>query len=304
MCLNATAVRPTPTVHYRAHGAMLLSLAIAIVISNTLLLCSLVNQKRNRTNIMFIILSASDLLVGLLSLPLRFLFFIGVLQEESRMLEAFFDIGPPAFSWVMTIIISAERCVVVTHPRLHEKFGKFFFNILIIISFIVVLSASIHKMNVGYWSDNFSQCLANFKEITTWYTFQIAIEFFLFSTAGLLQLYLLYHIKKKFRALENNRHSASDHGTRVTKSIRLLFLCLVVCYVPHIGAYTIMKFRLIHITSGVYYFYFDNMAVFFVYFNSLFNSIILLTRSTNIKRQRDQLVKVIREKIRSFTSKE
>ncbi|XP_057298314.1 histamine H2 receptor-like [Hydractinia symbiolongicarpus] len=313
MCLNETGalsksidVFSLSTVHFNIYGAMLATLAVAIIFANILLLCSLANQKRSRTNIMFIILGVSDLLVGLVTLPLKssdsFMNQFLIKKEMIRTM-AFFDIGPLAFSWGMTIIISAERCVVVTHQRLHERFGKVFFNNLIVLAFLTALSLSLYKMSLGYGLLNRDIDCDRLKEIPIWYTMQTVIEFVLSSTAGSLQLYLLYHIKKKFRALGNHRHSVSDHGGRVTKSIRLLFVCLVGCYVPHTVTYTMRQFKLIHFTSGVHDFYFDRIPIYFVYLNSLLNSLILLSRSTNIKRQREQLVKTIRSMIRSVTSK-
>ncbi|XP_057298084.1 uncharacterized protein LOC130629012 [Hydractinia symbiolongicarpus] len=111
-------------------------------------------------------------------------------------------------------------------------------------SFLATLMVSSYRVALAYWDKNRSTTNAKIGK-RIWSTLQITGEGMMFLTAGLLQLYLLYHIKQKVRAMKGSRHSATNHGSRVTKSIQLLFVCLVVCYAPHTATYIMREFGLI-----------------------------------------------------------
>ena len=100
--------------------------AVVTVIANGLLLYKLMKKKqKRRTDKLFIILSLSDIIVGLVSVPVTSLpFFIRDFEILCKLTPSliFFLYFPNIFSWTMVIIISVDRVMMVTGIRMYRKF--------------------------------------------------------------------------------------------------------------------------------------------------------------------------------------
>ena len=101
--------------------------ASAIVPSNAVLLHKLSKKKqKTRNDKMFIILSCSDIGVGLFSIPVISLkLFIcdhGFVGTMFNLVWHFSVIFPYAFSWTLTIIIVLDRVLIITEAHVCKKY--------------------------------------------------------------------------------------------------------------------------------------------------------------------------------------
>ena len=100
-------------------------IGVVTVIANGLLLYKLLEKKqKRRTDKLFIILSLSDICVGLVSVPVTSLpFFITDFEILCKLSPSliFFSYFPYIFSWTMVIIISVDRVFMVTRSRIYQK---------------------------------------------------------------------------------------------------------------------------------------------------------------------------------------
>ena len=98
---------------------------VVTVIANGLLLYRLlVKKQKRRTDKLLIILSLSDICVGLVSVPATSLpFFITDFEILCKLSPSliFFLYFPYIFSWTMVIIISVDRVLMVTRSRIYQK---------------------------------------------------------------------------------------------------------------------------------------------------------------------------------------
>ena len=98
---------------------------ILIITTNSILLWRLIfRSKKTRVNILFIILSISDMCVALVSIPLLSL---DLLTTEVKLgcavpceFMTLFHYFPYFYSWCLTIIIALDRCLVVTKQQKYE----------------------------------------------------------------------------------------------------------------------------------------------------------------------------------------
>ena len=99
---------------------------LLIAVSNGLLLYALLKKKqKTRADKLFIILSASDICVGSISLPISSLSLIitdfGTFCKISPCLTFFFYF-PYVFSWTIVVTISVDRVLMITKRHIYGKF--------------------------------------------------------------------------------------------------------------------------------------------------------------------------------------
>ena len=101
--------------------------ALAITTSNALLLHRLLKKKQKRADKMFIILSCSDIAVGLFSLPVISLEWFScaanvfVAVFSSYLIWNFAVCFPFFFSWTLIIIITLDRVLIITKAHVYKK---------------------------------------------------------------------------------------------------------------------------------------------------------------------------------------
>lgn len=268
---------------------MKITLAIVITVANGALIRSLYKQERSRTNKMFIALSISDVTIGIVSIPLT----IFTLSQYGEYVPHcfvftvffFFQYFPFIFSWLMTIIITAERSLVVMKPAFHLKYGKKIFNISILLALILnFMFASWQAVNNHIFRKTAGANSGKNNNLTTSIDLVSIIgmiaESLLLLFMCFLQLYLMFFVRRQYQKMKENRHSANRFGSKVTKTIGLMFVSLLLCNAPHtVGVLCFVSGYTVDLVEMLYYYH---VAIDMLYANSFFNAIIILTRSSNV----------------------
>ena len=253
-------------------------IAVVIVIANGLLLYKLLEKKqKSRTDKLFIILSLSDICVGLVAVPVTSLpFFIADFEILCKLSPSliFFFYFPYIFSWTMVIIISVDRVIMVTRNRMYQKFVTMKVLYFVIVFILLKDILSVTFMSLYLDALEFSNKLLQF-------TFLFIESFFIFSTV-ISYLYLLYFVKSESRKIRPFRHTLNQYEKRLTVKVIVIFICLVIFTMPQfIGI--------------IFTFYFDvkNPSIkrnivywkaIILYTNSAVNAIILLIDFRRPKR--------------------
>ena len=203
-------------------------IAVVIVIANGLLLYKLLEKKqKRRTDKLFIILSLSDICVGLVSVPVTSLpFFITDFEILCKLSTSviFFFYFPYIFSWTVVIIISVDRVLMVTRCHMYQKFVTMNVLYFLIAFFLLKDILSVIFMSLYLDALEFSNTLLQFILLLT-------ESFFIFSTV-ILYLYLLYFVKSKSKKMRPFRHTLNQYEKRLTVKIIVIFICLVIFTMP------------------------------------------------------------------------
>lgn len=190
----------------------------------------------------------------------------------------------------MTVIISIERCLVVTNPRAHLKWGRHLFNSLITFGMLGLPLISLWDAAINYINRGKEFSLIS-KEKDFREKFQLASYIFLitngcgqiilFTAAAFSQIYLMYYIRKRYNSMRGSRHTQTNYADRVSKTIAIMFFCICACYLPHSISYILVDVTH-NFTRGIQM----EILALLIYLNSFINAIILLGRSTKMRNIR------------------
>ena len=203
----------------------ILTLAVNITVIRTLSL-----QKRKTRSIkLFLLQSASDLIVGCITIPLTMLLFYTEIPEkiycELVPLITYFIYAPVKFSWTTTIVIALDRVLMVTKLHLHYKYltNKVICFILMF-NFCIANGISIWNLFTVHYSS----------KILDKNPFNIAISIleicFIFVTVA-FYLYLLWYVRKQSKVMKPHRitDQKQSYSERTTQTTIYVFISLVVC---------------------------------------------------------------------------
>ena len=214
-------------------GVFLLALfysviSVVIVVSNGLLLYKLFKQKqKTRADKLFIILSASDICVGLISLPISslplFITDFDTLCKISPCLTFVFYF-PYVFSWTMVIIISVDRALLITKRHNYVNFVtmKVLYSVVVFLLLKDILSAIFMSLYIDVL--NFSNKFIQYS--------QLFIESFFISVTVISHLYLLCYVRSRSMKIGAFKHTANQNEKRLTKKVIVIFICLVIFTIP------------------------------------------------------------------------
>lgn len=261
-----------------------------IIISNVMLARSLYKQKRNRIDTMFLIVSASDIFVGLLSIPMILLRIsisdIFTLCQLMPVVE-FFAVFPCGLSIWLLAYLSIERYLVLIHPIIYRKCMKNSRSIALtafvcvsIISYAAYISYRTHQaialVSISQVI-NKRNFLYNLLQFGQWSTEML----FIFGGA-LINLKLYVHVRKKARTMKDNRHCKSAPSDALNMAIVRIFFAMVICELPHITLTFLDLFYIIDIKRlkirVVYW------VLLLLYCRGFLNAVILL-RSSKLRRK-------------------
>ena len=211
--------------------------ALLILASNDMLLRKLLlKEKKKRPGKLFIILCISDMGVGTITVPLISLLTFSLNEDiicSPYKTIIFFAYYPFVFSWTMVIIIAIDRCLMITK---YGTYGKYVtLKVLYcFIAFIFVIYACIFGAVIPE-----GELAANSSEINPFHIIQIILELlFMFAIAALYS-YLLCYVRRKAKKFANNRsiHVQRSYGDKLTKSIFLIYLCLIFFTLPQVAGF-------------------------------------------------------------------
>ena len=254
---------------------------LLIVTSNGVLLRRLLSKKKKRrADRLFILLSLSDMGVGAFTVPLLSLQTFSLKQDVICFLHRamiFFTYYPYSFSWFMVIIIAIDRCLIITK---FNSDGKYVTNRVLYIFIGFFFVAIICGVIVVISGEDFSLYS---RKISVIFIFQTVLELLFIFTTTALYAYLLYYVRGKVGKFSNSsrRHCQQSYSSQLTKSIFLIYLCLVLFTLPQVIGLLVRlcnpSAKPSHTTIRNKY----SWLVLSLYSNSYANAVILLYMSRN-----------------------
>ena len=245
-------------------------ISVVIVVSNGLLLYKLLKKKKKtRADKLFVILSASDICVGSISLPVSSLPLIitdfEFLCKISPCLTFFFYF-PYIFSWTMVIIISVDRVLMITKRHIYGKFVTM--KVLYSVMTFLLLKDILSAMFMSFYID-----VLDFNNKFIQYS-QLFIESFFISVTVISYLCLLYYVRSRSRKIGASKHTANKNEKRLTKTVMVIFICLVIFTIPQfVGVILTFYLDVSNATTKRNIVYWNAIVL---YSNSAANAIILL----------------------------
>ena len=264
---------------------------ILIITTNSILLWRLIfRSKKTRVNILFIILSISDMCVALVSIPLLSL---DLLKTKIKLgcavpceFMILFHYFPYFYSWCLTIIIALDRCLVVTRQRKYEA--------LITRKRIFIIAMALLALDIGLSFFYLELSLAIRNKV------KIAIEMILISVTTLSYFYLLYFVRRKARELQPYNFGKEERSKRLTLVIMYLFICQVVLTLPQwIYLFVLIPVRSIdNLVEQIEHKLLYRFMIILRYSNCYTNALIVLYN----QYRESKFQKKLKRKVKTFTN--
>lgn len=264
---------------------------VLILSINSILISAIRKEKCTRIDKYFLILSATDLCVGLFSLPANIVLFACFTEETICSIAPFLApclISPYLFSWVMTIIMTIDRCVLVIQPNFHSGFCKptlkYFIPFCLFCCVAIGATFSVHD----YFSEK--KLIKESEVINYQYkapitaTIITAGELILTTAVAVSQIYLIIRVRRSMARMDSNRHTSVDNNRKVTDTIAMMFFCSTICNTPHLVTYALSNF-INHGSRTILMLRLTKLVIITLYLNSLFNAVIILVRSSKLRKR-------------------
>lgn len=257
------------------------SLMPLIIATNLLLIIGIIKTKRKKfttSQILFIILSMSDLSLGTIQLPLQIYLLtraekITCLQTQIR---AFWNGFPISLSGFTILLISIDRYISVVKTKHYRK---------IITNKTLILAIALEASVAALWSIWYT-IISKERDVKRSAVFFISLSIYegiILSIGILLNLGLMRNVQFKLR----NTSIRQKTDARLTVTIRMIAITLVISYLPsivcfNVAAYTYLfskDLKLIHDVSIVLIW-----SLVPAQLNAALNAMIYLLRNRDIKK--------------------
>ena len=216
-------------------------ISLLIVSSSSLVIYRIINAQVEKVkyDFAFIILSISDIGVGLFSVPLLGIdWYYGRISQNmpyiARVAKNFFLYFPFSFSCLFTTVIAIDRLIVI---RLSPKYKNLITpKRLKFIAIILFLTNAIISSTFTTW--NYS--MQSRRYITIWVSYISYIFVLITVTLGtvvviLTHLYVLYYVLRRsdLKILRNN-YSRNYNWRRLTNTIICICISQSICVIPYL----------------------------------------------------------------------
>ena len=252
---------------------------LIVVSINFVLIRVLLKQPRTRATVLLLILSISDVGVGVVSIPfvmLRFAYLSKNMYCALLPFTTFFLYFPATFSALVTTIISIDRCLMVTKSIFHTKYvttGVITVKLIVVFiisfgwSFVNTITFSLDKNSKAVWILMYYQAVV-----------QVVVVIFTFG----LNLHLYCFVKRTSRKMAASRHECAteSYSSRLTKTIAYIFFCMIFFTGTQVLMNTIKNMLNI---NAIFQRNLSMWGLLLIYTNSYVNAIIVLTRSSNLR---------------------
>ena len=211
--------------------------SLTIVMSNGLLLHKLFKKKhKKRADKMFIILSFSDIGVGLINVPIMALvLFIKDFRSLCQLspILKFFTYVPYGFSWFMIILIALDRVRVITKGYIYKEYVtiKHLYCLAIFCLLSVIIMSLIFSLKSEFMGRNpfVVGCIG------------ISLESCWIIITSVAYTYLFYFVRSRSRVIANTRQSGNKFDKKLMMTITYTYICLLL--------FTLLYFTKIVVTS-------------------------------------------------------
>ena len=203
---------------------------LAIVISNVALLRKLLKKKqKTRADKIFIILSCSDIGVGLFSIPMMYLElflcdFIVSTMFYFNLLRHFSAHFPHSFSETLIIIIALDRVFIITKAQVYKKYitMKVLYQIIV---FALTLNLAVMTFSI------MEKTLEPDSHVVFYILISVEICF-LFITI-IAYVYLFHFLQSKSKKIAAKKHSGNNFNKKVMMTINYILICLFIFILVH-----------------------------------------------------------------------
>ena len=194
----------------------------AIIVVNSILLWRLVFRlKKTRSNILFIFLSISDIFVAVISIPILALALFKPNTEgcvTTCYTVVLFNYFPYGYSWVLTITIALDRCLVITNKHKYEKvISKKRAIALSIVLLILEAGLSFIYVYIDRQTRRISL---------------VILEVLCIMVTISSYLYLLRYVRTNTKNAKRSQRKKNGANTRLTRVIGYIFFCQVLLTLP------------------------------------------------------------------------
>ena len=220
-------------------------MAILITITSSLVIKRIYGKMvKSRADLMFIVLSMSDIGVATISMPA--LGVLGPLWEN--LLDSFYNGStlpfamtvicfdfPYTFSYLVTTVIAVDRFFIVTKQKKYENFItikrlKYIVILILNIAFVICLiTYYIIPINYG-----------NVTSITR--KSYLIVNIISMIIVLFAYLYILFFVHRQSNAMKSSTHNSTQYSRRLTKKILCIFICQTICILPYLVMYIIDEF--------------------------------------------------------------
>ena len=243
---------------------------IAIIISNSILLYILFKKRcKTRADKVFIILSCSDIIVGLFSVPIislpLFIRNFDTLGFTMFLIWNFSAYFPYCFSWTLIIIIAIDRVLIITKGYIYTKYVpmKVLYRVII---FCLLFILAIVILTIAEKITKYNSRIMIYV--------QLALEICFIIITVVAYIYLFFFVQSKSRKIRNKRHGGINFNKNLTMTVTYTYICLLFFTLPHFVLIAILHsgaVKDVRVSVNVFYW-----GIILPYSNSYANAFIIL----------------------------
>ena len=215
--------------HVVAFEVSIVISSVLIVVTSSLVIHNIhCKVTRSRADFLFIVISISDIGVGLLSQPSIGLYVLCLeyfeCNESMYFVEKFFFYFPWDFSYLVTTTIALDTLLVVTKQRRYEKIiTKRRLKTITALFFILSLGFRICYRYIPYKNRGLDDMF---------YVIYLIINLILPMVIITAYIYILCFVFRSSRAMSDCKKSGVRASNRLTKTIMSIFISQFICIVP------------------------------------------------------------------------
>ena len=244
-------------------------------IANTIMMIGLwkTNRRFTRPQTLYFCLCISDILIGTMNFPISTSFIIdsSIYTCELIAIEKFLTIFPISLSMLMMLSIVIDRYLIITKPLFYNKHIADQ-RIVIIISANIVIAfvLSVTAATISH---------SSYKQVGV---SRIATGLYIVLTMTVMMT-LNYILIKHIRKVSKNTGIQGNYKHKVTMSVIILSIVMVICYLPTAVGNLISGIYTYQQDSNLALAYYSAWTYPFLFLNTTINSIVYVNRNTAIK---------------------
>ena len=257
---------------------------VAIIIFNMLLVVGICKTRKKKkftnSNKLFLILCTSDLLAGIVLMPLQ-IYFINLVPNMECMhtaIRAFWNAFPVVLSGTNILVITLDRYLMMVKNEFYHKW----FSTKRLLVAVVMIEVTI-SLAWALWYVFTTQSLDR-KNAAAFFIGLSCYQLCLLSCVVILNIMMVRHVKHSRKDTTLTNHDRAENI--LSRTVSLISLTLILCYIPGTIATGTAGFYALHskdresirkVTVALIYCFLPTQI------NSSVNAIIYLSRNTRIK---------------------
>ena len=211
--------------------------SLAIIISNSTLLWKLFKKRsKTRADKIFIILSCSDIGVGIFSIPIvsipLFKWEIDAFDYTHCFLWIFPACFPYGFSWLLVVIIALDRVFVITKGQIYKQYITMKTLYWIITVCLALILAMAILVSLRYESFKRHSHIIVYLQLLTELSF-------IFITL-VAYIHLFHFVRSQSSVIATKRHGGADLNKKLTLTVTYTYLCLLLFTLPQVAKQVIV----------------------------------------------------------------